>query len=65
MSLVPISESVIRDAEALSPTGLGTLDAIHLATALELSSASELRLLTYDRELQQAASERRLAVLAP
>ena len=54
--LAPINQSVLlRAAEPFPPT-LGTLDAIHLATALLVRSAHEdLALATHDRELATAA----------
>lgn len=55
-ALAPVSESILERAGDPFPTSLGTLDAIHLATALELGAEfADLRLATHDRELAQAA----------
>jgi predicted nucleic acid-binding protein len=47
------------------PTVLGTLDALHLATALEVKRAlaPKLVLLTHDEQLARAARASGLAVL--
>ncbi len=55
-SLVPITPSVLERAADPFPTALGTLDAIHLATALALrADRSTLRFATHDIELANAA----------
>jgi hypothetical protein len=48
----------------LSPPGLGTLDAIHLATALAIGPALEA-FITYDRQLGRAAAAAGLRAEAP
>ena len=54
--LAPISEQILERAADPFPTALGTLDAIHLATALELRSAyPDLVFATHDIELATAA----------
>jgi uncharacterized protein len=54
--LARINEAVLLRAADPFPTALGTLDAIHLATALELrGDHPDLRLATHDRELGTAA----------
>jgi predicted nucleic acid-binding protein len=64
--LIPLDEDVLSAAEALSPTTVGTLDAIHLATALRLAEAGELdALMTYDKQLAAGAREHGLTVLSP
>jgi predicted nucleic acid-binding protein len=56
LSLAPISTSVLERAADPFPTSLGTLDAIHLATALEIRDEfPDLRFATHDRELATAA----------
>lgn len=56
LHIVPVSETVLRRAGEAFPTTLGTLDAIHLASALAVKEASGLdRLLTHDRQLATAA----------
>lgn len=66
VSLLPIDERTLAAAETLTPPGVGTLDAIHLATALRLAAEGGLdALMTYDKRLAQGAEEHGLAVLAP
>jgi uncharacterized protein len=66
VSLLPIDEQTLAVAETLTPSSVGTLDAIHLATALRLAAEGRLdALMTYDKRLAQGAEEHGLAVLAP
>ena len=54
--LAPVSRSVLERAADPFPTSLRTLDAIHLATAVELrSDFPDLSLATHDHELAIAA----------
>ncbi len=59
---VDVSEHVLEAAVDLCSKAVRTLDAIHLASALRIA-ADEL--LSYDRRLLDAASERGLAVSSP
>jgi predicted nucleic acid-binding protein len=55
-SLAPLSDAVLDRAANPFPTALGTLDAIHLATALELQHVYVgLQFATHDEELAVAA----------
>jgi len=55
-SLVPVGPPVLERAASPFPTMLGSLDAIHLASALLVRDAFEgLSLATHDRELAVAA----------
>ena len=63
VGLVAVDEPLLRDAAALSPTGLRSLDAVHLATALSLEGLDAV--VTYDQRLDAAASEAGLAVESP
>lgn len=63
IGLVAIDEPLLREAAALSPTGLRSLDAVHLATALSLDGLDAV--VTYDRRFDAAASEAGLAVESP
>jgi uncharacterized protein len=66
VSLLPIDEHTLAAAETLTPPIVGTLDAIHLATALRLAAEGGLdALMTYDKRLAQGAEEHGLAVLTP
>lgn len=63
IGLVALDEPLLRAAAALSPTGLRSLDAVHLATALSLDGLDAV--VTYDRRFDAAASEAGLAVESP
>jgi uncharacterized protein len=66
VQLIPIDEGVLAGAETISPTNVGTLDAIHLATALRLAKAGKLdALMTYDKRLADGAREHDITVLSP
>jgi predicted nucleic acid-binding protein len=54
--LLPVDRLVLERATGQFPTGLGTLDAIHLASAIVArEEVPDLRLATHDRELALAA----------
>ena len=56
MTLVPIGSAVLERAGDPFPTSLGTLDAIHLATAVLLrADLPDLEFATHDAELSLAA----------
>jgi uncharacterized protein len=65
MEVVEPSPIILRRASSPMPTVLGTLDAIHLATALMWSDVRGVRLkmLTHDRALATAARASGLEVL--
>ncbi len=64
--LIPMDEDVLAAAETISPTTVGTLDAIHLATAVRLAEAGELdALMTYDKRLADGARAHSITVLSP
>lgn len=60
VALVSLSDGTLARAIALR-SGLRTLDALHLATALELNGAIS-GILTFDREFANAASRNGLSV---
>ncbi|MCP4964600.1 MAG: type II toxin-antitoxin system VapC family toxin [bacterium] len=64
VTLVHVTPAVFEDAGRLEPSGLRSLDAIHLAAALELGDDLE-GLITYDDRLAEAAVSNGVAVLAP
>jgi len=64
VNLVDVDRRVLSGAAALDPAELGTLDAIHLATALSIRE-DLLAVVTYDRRLTAAAQRAQLEVLAP
>lgn len=64
LALVPVDRRVLDLAGRLEPTELYPLDAVHLATALDLG-ARVAALVTYDHRLAQAARDSGLAVESP
>jgi predicted nucleic acid-binding protein len=64
VTLVHVTPAVFEDAGRLDPTGMRSLDAIHLAAALDLGDDLE-GLITYDDRLAEAAVSNGVAVLAP
>jgi uncharacterized protein len=66
ISLIPLDEQILAVAETLTPSPVATLDAIHLATAVQLTEAGELdALMTYDKQLAHGAREHGITVLSP
>ena len=61
--IVPVDEDILARAGDPFPTSVGTLDAIHLASALAVQAATALdRFLTHDRRLALAAAGTGFAV---
>lgn len=66
VSLIPLEDRILTTTETLVPVSVGTLDAIHLATAVQLASAGNLdALMTYDKSLAAGAREHGITVLSP
>jgi hypothetical protein len=64
LTLVEITASVFEEAGRLDPPSLRSLDAIHLAVALDLGDDLE-GLVTYDERMAEAAAANGLPVIAP
>ena len=64
VTLVQATPAVFEDAGRLDPPGLRSLDALHLAAALDLGDDLE-GLITYDDRLAAAAIANGVAVLTP
>lgn len=64
ISLLDLDAAVIARASTIGPPELRTLDAIHLASALELGPELEA-LVTYDARLAAAARAAGLSVVSP
>jgi predicted nucleic acid-binding protein len=64
IDLVAIDRTLLSAAADLTPAGLGTLDALHLASALALGGRVDV-LIAYDDRLLAAASAAGLAVERP
>jgi uncharacterized protein len=60
--LVDVTAGVLQNARRLASLTLRSLDAIHLATALELGPDE---FVAYDRQLLRAAAEQGLRIAAP
>jgi predicted nucleic acid-binding protein len=63
LDLLPISRSILDRATALTPPELRSLDAIHLATALEPRTPPVV--VAYDARLLSAAREQGLTTASP
>ena len=63
VEIVELDQSIADRAAAMGPVALRTLDAIHLATALELGSIDAF--VTYDDRLAEAARGIGLPVVRP
>ena len=64
IDLIRISDRVLVNAAQLQPSGLRSLDAIHLATA-ELLGDELARVVTYDDRMASAATLAGMVVIAP
>ena len=60
--LIDVTDGLLRAAAGFASAALGTLDAIHLASALRIEPDE---LIVYDLRLAGAAAERGLAVSSP
>ncbi|MGI9021372.1 MAG: PIN domain-containing protein [Solirubrobacterales bacterium] len=66
VALIPLTDSLMAAAEAVAPPSVAALDAIHLATALDLSQSIQLAaILTYDQRLADGAAHHGIQALAP
>lgn len=65
IEVLALSDRILERAAGPMPTALGSLDAIHLATAIELAAARApaLVLATHDRQLARAARASGLTVV--
>lgn len=64
VALLPLDDALLDDAISLRPTGLRSLDAIHLATALSVRDEIGA-FVTYDERLVVAAEDEGLSVCRP
>jgi predicted nucleic acid-binding protein len=62
--LLPAMDSIRLRAAYLAPTSLGSLDALHLATALEIQTDLKL-VVSYDNRLLEAAGKAGFSVISP
>ncbi len=64
IDLIEIEDAILRSAGTVGLPTLGTLDAIHIATALTLGDELDA-LVTYDRRMQEAATALGIEFAAP
>jgi len=64
VALLPLDDAILDAATALRPTGLRSVDALHLATALSIRDEIGA-FVTYDERLAVAATEHGLSVATP
>lgn len=64
VAVIGLDARIASRAGSLGPAGLRTLDAIHLATALELG-VELTALVSYDERLSEAARGKGITVLGP
>lgn len=64
ISLLPLDDAILDRATELEPTGLRSLDALHLATALSVRDEIGV-FVAYDNRLAEAAKKRGLPVAQP
>lgn len=66
VALIPLDDAILVHAETVTPATVGTLDALHLTTALRLANAGAVStLLTYDAALAAGARANGLTALSP
>jgi uncharacterized protein len=63
LDIMPLDQHVVARAQQLTDPGLRSLDAIHLATALEIGEVSAF--VTYDVRLFKAAEAHGVPAIAP
>jgi uncharacterized protein len=64
LSVIEVAESIRARAALLQPAAVRSLDALHLATAIEVGPALDA-VITYDARMAAAARSHGLAVTAP
>jgi uncharacterized protein len=64
INVVEVSEKIRARARTLEPASMRSLDALHLATALEVGDELDA-LITYDARMSEAATTLGLHVLTP
>jgi predicted nucleic acid-binding protein len=63
-AIVPLGADIVAEARDVSPVHVGTLDAIHVASALSLGR-DLAAIATYDHRMQAALARIEVEVLAP
>jgi predicted nucleic acid-binding protein len=66
VALIPMDEALLAAAETVPPALVGTLDAVHLATAVRLAADGAVEaMMTFDHRLAEGARHHGLEVVAP
>ena len=66
VTLAPLTTAVLEHAARLDPVNIRSLDAIHMATAMNLHTAGDIgAVLTYDGQLQAGCQHHGIPVEAP
>jgi predicted nucleic acid-binding protein len=66
LALLSLDEETLTAATTIEPSNVATLDAIHLATAVQLFADGELdAMLTYDLRLAEGARHHGITVVSP
>lgn len=65
ITLIPVDDRILERAAGLEPSKLRSLDALHLAAALELGPREIAAFLCYDERLAVAAKALKFEVRAP
>ena len=65
ITMISLPRSVFETAETLGPPNLRSLDAIHLAAAMELGGDELEAIVTYDAWMADAAQTMDIAVISP
>jgi predicted nucleic acid-binding protein len=63
-AIIPLDQGIVDEARRVRPTHVGALDAIHVASALSLSSEL-LAVATYDKRMQDALALAKVQALSP
>lgn len=64
IALLPVSQPILERAAGLAPTGMRTLDAIHVATSLVLADDLGV-LISYDERMLAAANDASIESVSP
>lgn len=66
ISLMPVDSAALDRASRIAPTGVRSLDAIHLDAIVQLHGHGDIdRVLTYDHQLQEGCVYHGISVVAP
>jgi uncharacterized protein len=64
-AIISLNEIIVGAARKVAPVHVGTLDAIHIASALSLDNKQLAGVATYDKRMQDALEPLGVRVIAP